>query len=186
MMLVNLPVNSEVQLVAPIDSCCNCGSTTDVRVAETDLRHMPMMGLAGAEISVALPFPYCPGCVKTARRRRPGLLGILAVSALLATVLAMCWLFFSPPLSEETTSFIVAPAIGALSLGMVLMFYLLRKPAGQQSSYYQPVKLKKTGHKWPADITGLELGFTNHQYAGQFSAANQRAIASRQLKVSRA
>lgn len=57
-------------------------------------------------------------------------------------------------------------------LGIVLGLYVLRRPSMTQSSFYQPVKLKNTGHQWPADITGLELAFTNHQYGREFAAAS--------------
>jgi hypothetical protein len=64
----------------------------------------------------------------------------------------------------------------ALSFLGVLGFYGLRKPTGDQTSYYQPIKLKNTGNKWPTDITGLELAFTNSQYAEKFPAlTNQRS-----------
>jgi hypothetical protein len=183
MIFVNLPIKSDIPLVAPIDSCCNCGSTENVSTESTDLRRMPLFWLAGVEIKIALPFPYCVRCVPTSRRRRPTILGIAAVTALLSLVFGMCWIFFGPQLSEEKTMFMVAPALMILSLGIVLSFYVLRRPSTKQSSFYQPVKLKNTGHKWPADITGLELAFTNHQYAGKFADANEAAITAKKLKV---
>lgn len=186
MILVDLPIKSDVPLRAPSEICCNCGSSVNVRPTATDLRRMPLMGFAGAEIKLTLPFPYCESCAVTARRRRPTALGVIAVSSLLALVLGMCWLFLGPQLSEESTAYVVAPVILALSFAAVIGFYSLRKPAGEQTSYYQPVRLKNTGHKWPADITGLELAFTNGRYAESFSGANQAAILAGKLKVSNA
>jgi hypothetical protein len=147
---------------------------------------MPLMGLAGAEIKITLPFPYCELCAATARRRRPTALGVIAVSSLLVLILGMCWLFFGPQMSEEKTAYVVAPILIVLSFATVLGFYALRKPSSVQTSYYQPIRLKNTGHKWPADITGLELAFTNNQYAEQFSSANQAAISAKKLKVTNA
>ncbi|KQV50984.1 hypothetical protein ASD07_08660 [Duganella sp. Root336D2] len=147
---------------------------------------MPLMGLAGAEIKIVLPFPYCESCTATATRRRPSLLGVVAVSSLLALVFGMCWIFFGPQLPEEQTTYVVGPALIVLSLMVVLGFYSLRKRIGAQSTYYQPIKLKNTAHKWPADITGLALEFTNSEYAKKFSDANQSAIATKKLKVSNA
>jgi hypothetical protein len=184
MILINLPIKTDVPLVAPADACCNCGSTINVKAEPTDLRRMPLMGLAGAEIKVTLPFPYCEVCAATAQRKRPNALGIIAVSALLALVFGIAWLFLGPQTSEETTLYVVAPALVVLSFATVAGFYALRKPSGSQTSYYQPVKLKNTGHKWPADITGLELAFTNKQFAEKFANANQPAIAAMKLKVS--
>jgi hypothetical protein len=182
-MFVSLPIKSDVQLVAPVDSCCNCGAIQDVQIEETDLRRMPFFGLAGAEIKIALPFPYCPGCASSSRRRRPTVLGIAAVTALLSLVLGMCWIFFGPQLSEEKIISIVAPVIVITSLCIVLGFYVLRRSTAGLFSFYQPVILRNTGHKWPADITGLELAFTNHRYGEKFADANRAAIAAKKLKV---
>ena len=89
MMVVNLPIKSNVPLMAPADSCCNCGSTDKVKMTDTDLRRMPAMGLAGAEIKIVLPFPYCKECVPSAKRRRPGALGILAINSSAGTSLTI-------------------------------------------------------------------------------------------------
>ncbi|NHZ97823.1 hypothetical protein [Massilia sp. CCM 8734] len=182
-MFVNLQIKNDVQLVAPVDSCCNCGSTQDVRMEATDLRRLPLFGLAGAEIKIELPFPYCSGCVSSSQRRRPTVLGIAAVTALLSLVLGMCWIFFGPQFAEEKIVTIVVPMLVITSLCIVLGFYGLRRPSAKQSSFYQPVKLRNTGHQWPADITGLELAFTNHDYGKKFADANRTAIAAKKLKV---
>ena len=186
MLFVNLPLQSDVPLVAPMACCCNCGSSSELNPLPTDLRRMPLMGLAGTEIKVELPFPYCQGCAATARRRRPTALGVIAVTCLLSIVLGMGLLFLGPQLSEDVMTLVVAPAVVLVSLGLVLAFYGFRKKSPGQTSYYQPVRLKNTGHRWPADITGLELGFTNPKFAAVFATANQQAVASGLLKVSAA
>lgn len=183
MIFIKLPIKSDIPVVAPGDFCCNCGSADNVKPELTDLRRMPLFGLAGAEIKISLPFPYCAKCVETSRRRRPTLLGIIAISLLLALILGMCWFFVGPQFSEDTTQYIVAPLIILLSLGAVVSLFSLRKPSGTQTSSYQPVVLKNTGHKWPADITGLELAFTNRAYAKEFAAANLAAITAGKIKV---
>ena len=184
MLFVNLPLQSDVPLVAPMACCCNCGSTSQLSPLPTDLRRMPAMGLAGTEIKIELPFPYCERCAVTARRRRPTALGVIAVTCLLTIAMGICWLTLGPQLSEEAMTMVVAPAVVLLSLGLVLAFYGLRRKSTGQTSYYQPVRLKNTGHRWPADITGLELGFTNPAYASAFATANQQSVSSGQLKVS--
>jgi hypothetical protein len=186
MILIDLPIKSDVPLVAPADSCCNCGSTSNITMEATDLHRMPLMGMVGAQINVALPFPYCQTCVSTARRKRPNALGIVAISTLLALLLGMAWIFLGPQTSEDTTLHIVAPVVVVLSLAIIAAFYAMRRASGSQTSYYQPIMLKNTGHKWPADITGLELAFTNAQYAARFASANRAAIDAMKLKVSNA
>ena len=100
--------------------------------------------------------------------------------------LGMCWLLLGPQLSENAMMLAVAPALILASLGLVMGFYRLRRKSPSQTSYYQPVRLKNTGHRWPVDITGLELGFTNSAYASSFATANQHAVSSGKLKVSTA
>ncbi len=186
MLFVNLPLKSDVPLVAPMASCCNCQATSQLRPVPTDLRRMPMLGLAGTEIRIELPFPYCETCAVTARRRRPTAIGVIAMSCLLAIAAGLGWLLLGPEVSDDATAFVVAPGIVLVSLGLVLAFYRLRRKSSNQTSYYQPVILKKTGHRWPADITGLELGFTNRAYASAFATANEQAVSSGKLKVSAA
>ncbi|MYN05135.1 hypothetical protein GTP41_23850 [Pseudoduganella sp. DS3] len=138
------------------------------------------------EIKVVLPFPYCEICAITANRRRPSVLGVIAVSSLLSLIFGMFWIFFGPQLPEEQIIYMVVPILIALSFSLVLGSYALRKRSKGQTSFYQPVKLKKTGHRWPADVTGLELAFTNPQYAQKFSLANQSVLVAKKLKVSSA
>lgn len=183
MILVNLPIKSDAPVVAPMHLCCNCGSTNNIKTVDTDLRRMPLFGFAGVEIKIGLPFPYCSNCIKSAKRRRPSVLGVLALGVLLAIAMGTALLFLGPQLSEHTIFNFAVPAICVASLLIVLAFYSIRKKSGLQSSYYQPVKLLNTGHKWPADITGLELGFTNKNYAEIFSSVNSEPINSKIIKV---
>ncbi|MBV8210128.1 MAG: hypothetical protein JO133_08710 [Burkholderiaceae bacterium] len=109
---------------------------------------------------------------------------MIAIACLLAIALGLGWMMSRLQVSEDATTFVVAPAIVMVSLGLVLAFYRLRRKFSNQTSYYQPVVLKNTGHRWPADITGLELGFTNSAYASAFAAANEHAVSTGKLKVS--
>lgn len=56
-MFFNFAIKSKLPVVAPISMCCNCGCTDKIEVLMTDLRRMPMLGLACIEIKVALSFP---------------------------------------------------------------------------------------------------------------------------------
>ena len=186
LLYVSQTFQSDVPLAAPMSCCCNCGSTAQVKPVPTDLRRMPMLGLAGAEIRFEFPFPYCDRSAVTARRLRPTALSVVAVTCLLSIVLGLGFLFLGPQFSEETMTMLVAPAVVLLSLGLVLAFYGFRRKSPGQTSYYQPVWLKSTAHRWPANIKRRELGFTNLTYASAFADANQQAIAAGQLTVSKA
>ena len=184
MLVVNVPLTPTITLVTPVETCCNCGSVADVALEQTDLRRIPLFGVGGSEIIVKLPIPYCPLCKASASRRHPGLVGVLAVSALLALSVGTCWLFWGPQVSEEIAVSVVAPTSFLLSLAGVLSYFHRRKPVGTQTSFYQPIRLKHTGHKWPAKLDSLDLEFSNREYAAQFSSVNQTAISASQLKVS--
>lgn len=79
---------------------------------------------------------------------------------------------------------VVAPIVLILGVVITLGFYARRRRTGSQTCVYQPVRLKNTIHKWPADIIGIELEFTNKQYGEKFAAANQAAIRVKKLRIS--
>lgn len=74
-MFFSINMDNEVPLVIPTGTCCNCSSQDNVELIETDLRYMPLLGLAGAEVAIPIPLPYCPNCMSSASKMRPGLLG---------------------------------------------------------------------------------------------------------------
>lgn len=186
MIFLNFKIRNEVPLQIPADTCCNCSSTSGLEPQVTKLKHMPYMGLGSSEVTMPIPFPYCASCKKTSGRYRPHPFGILAVTVLIAVALIIAWFFGAGPLVDKLPIELVAGGLFILSLGAVLGFYALRKPAGSQTSYYQPIRLVKVSQKWPADITGMVLSFSNHQYRDKFEAANQEVISKGILKVSAA
>ena len=184
MMFFSINMDNEVPLVIPTDICCNCSSQHDIESIKTDIRYMPLFGLAGAEVKINIPFPYCPNCISSANKKRPGVLGFLAISTLVFAILIMGWLFylsslFSTPISE----YVFIPIAAAISLALNIGFFFLRKKKTNQTSYYQPVKLKKVRGKWPNAIGFLSLAFTNPSYAKLFIESNQESITNKCLKV---
>ena len=168
----------------PTEICCNCLSQDNVEKIETDLRYMPLFGLAGAEITMPTPLPYCSMCKSSANRKRPGLLGFLASCTLVFTILAMIWLFylsslFATPISE----YIFVPIIALISLILNTAFFFLKKKKPNQTSYYQPVKLNKVRGAWPNSLKYLSLSFTNPEYKKLFIEVNQEHIKNKRLKV---
>ena len=176
--------DSNSPLKIPTEICCNCLSQDNVETIETDLRYMPLFGLAGAEVTLPTPLPYCPICKSSAKRKRPGLLGFLASCTLVFAVLAMIWLFylstlFTNPISE----YIFIPIIAVISLTLNAAFFFFKKINPNQSSYYQPVKLNKVRGAWPNSIKYLSLSFTNPEYKKMFIEVNEENINNKCLKV---
>ncbi len=182
-MLTTFTVNNEVPLKFPADICCNCGESSPLKQLETKLRLMPLGGLAGAQITVPVPLPYCDNCRASSRRGRPNVLGIVAMTALLALIVFTTWLFVAGELVDKFPIERVAAGAILLSITLVVAFYATRRPRQPQTSYYQPVQLVKLSQKWPADITAMVLRFSHQPFARKFEAANQDAIAKGILRV---
>jgi len=180
---VSSGIKSDVTFNVPTDLCCNCGSTTGLSPVPTKLKKTRYMVLAGTEITVTINFPYCPDCVKTAKRGPVGIASKLLMAVLLFVVALTVWSFSSSAITQAVPTGMVLPALIVLSLGVVFGIYSLFKPKGKQTSYYQPVRLKKVRQKFTGGITGYVLAFTNAAYERKFVSANQEAIAKNMVEV---
>lgn len=183
-MLATFSIRNNAPLHIPVDSCCNCGERAALQQAETKLRLMPYLGLAGAEIVIPVPLPYCDRCKVTARRNRPNVLGVIALITLLSVGGITAWFFGAGELVDEVPIETAAIAALVLSTTLVLAFYGLRRARSPQTSYYQPVRIMKLSHQWPADVTAMVLRFSNPSYAKAFEAANSKAVEEGRLEVS--
>jgi hypothetical protein len=181
--LTTFTVNNEVPMHFPADLCCNCGAGRPIEQLETKLRLLPLGGLAGAQVTISVPLPYCGDCRATSRRGRPNVLGIIAVTVLLAMTMITAWFFLAGELVDKLSLELAALSAAVVSMALVAAFYTTRRPRQSQTSYYQPVRLMRLSQKWPADITAMVLRFSNHTFARKFEAANQDAIAKGILKV---
>jgi hypothetical protein len=180
---VSSGVSSDVKFNVPTDLCCNCGSAAGLTPVATRLKKTRYMVLAGTEITVTFNFPYCPDCVKTAKRSPVGIASKLLMAVLLFVVALTVWSFSSPSITQAVPMGMVLPALTVLSLGVVFGIYSLRKPKGRQTSYYQPIRLKKIRQKFTGGITGYVLAFTNNAYEQKFVSVNQEAIAKNMIEV---
>ncbi len=180
---VSSGIKSDVKFNIPTELCCNCGSTTGLSPVPTKLKKTRYMVLAGTEITVTMNFPYCPDCVKTAGRSPVGVVSKMLMAALLFLIALTVWSFSSPSITQAVPMGMVLPALTVLSLGVVFGIYSLLKPKGNQTSYYQPVRLKKVRQKFTGGITGYVLAFTNNAYERKFVSVNQEAIAKNVIEV---
>jgi len=91
--------------------------------------------------------------------------------------------FVPSSVSSLVPSSLILPFLFLLSCALVFGFYSLRKPTDGQTSYYQPVRLKKVKQKFSGEIVGYIFAFTNSEYASTFIAANKEAIDKEAIKV---
>lgn len=183
-MYLNIKMNNEIPLVVPGEACCNCFGREEIEMIETDLRYMPLLGLAGTEVKIPISFPYCIKCKPTAARKRPGILRYLAISTLIFCLIVMSWLFyFSTFITTPVSEYIFVPASAIIALAIVAIFYFFRKAKPSQTSYYQPVKLNQVRGKWPNSIGKIKLAFTNKNYKEMFVENNHKSIDKNILEV---
>jgi hypothetical protein len=183
MLLFPHKINNDVTLNIPQDICCNCGQGDRLAMLQTPLTVVRYMVLAGTQITIPLELPYCDGCAKSAKRKPVGLIKKLLLSAVLAFVLAML-VIVSPDVGIPD---FIRSNLFYFSAGVALIVvfgvYSLFKPREGQSSYYQPVRLRKLKQKFTGRITGFRLAFTNELYAQKVIAANPEALSSGALEV---
>lgn len=180
---VSPDIKSDVKFNIPTDLCCNCGSTTGLSPVSTKLKKTRYMILAGTEITRTVNFPYCPDCAETAKRLPFGIASKVLMAILLFVVALTVWSFSSASITQAVPAGMVLPVLAVLSLSAVFGIFSLRKPKGQQTSYSQPVRLKKVRQKFTGGITGYVLAFSNKAYERKFISANQEAIAKNMIEV---
>ena len=170
--------NSGGDIRIPAEFCCNCASTDRVGTVDSELKLTRFLGLGGSEYTFRWRLPYCPACEATAARTPVNRLHIgLAIAAgtmalfLAATVVQLA-------LDRNLlggNDFWVALALSSLLVGG---FYASRRPRDGQTSYYQPIRIRKLRQKFASgEVTGMVLGFTNSSYMRRFQELNAESLA---------
>jgi hypothetical protein len=172
------------QFIFPADSCCNCGSTSSIRVIDQDTRLTQYLLVGGAETTFTFPLPFCSTCAVTATRRRATPLHRLLIFGLMYFctfgVLLLAGVALDSERLLEQTGWLSA----VLALAGCTAWYSSRRPSPGQSSYYQPVWIGR--YKQPflsVPGRGMALGFSNPAYARSFEAANAPAVNTGRLQV---
>jgi hypothetical protein len=177
------PLPGGLTLAPPVSCCCNCGTDSGLRTIKTVLRKTSYFILFGSETTLALDLPYCQTCQRSAGRNHPGLLHFPLIAA-------VCFLVFSLallPLFEHFKLNLVPwmfGSAGALATVLTVLLHRVRRPRGQQTSYYQPMELLDI----EADFLSgrnqrLVVRFSNKQYERLFRDVHREAIAHRLLRV---
>jgi hypothetical protein len=177
--LGKVQINPEAAFVFPQSRCCNCGTTSGISTQTQDTKVTRYFMLAGTELTFSLPLPVCSGCSKSLVRRVPTLFHKFLV---LAAFTAAVFLLLIVALSQISSAVPVLTDhlfISSLGISLVLVFllYWLRRPTGQQTSYYQPVRIRKLDREFVSGaVKKIGFAFTNPLYLKDFSQANTQAL----------
>lgn len=162
----------------PQKRCCNCGKTDFLQTIDQDTRLTRFFFGGGSELTFKLPLPFCPDCTITAKRR-PGsffkkVLVFLVTFGVLVLALTLVgeFLFLNRLLPDH----IIFISLG-VSAAFTFTLYFIRKPIGQQTTYYQPVRISGLKQEFVSGaIKKITLYFTNNAYARDFTTVNQELI----------
>jgi hypothetical protein len=141
------------------------------------------MVVAGTEITLRPNLPFCSTCKPTSSRHPVGSGSKLLISLLLFFALLISLAFMPNQFNSMLPSSFALPILFFVACGLVFGYYSLRKPVGKQTSYYQPVRLKKVKQKFSGEIVGYVFAFTNSGYAQDFIAENREVIAKKAIEV---
>jgi hypothetical protein len=185
-MLIPFNVKNGLSLMIPDEICCNCGANHGISMKETPLFVVKYMVLAGTQLTIPFEFPYCNSCVKTAKRTPVNLMKIILLIAFFSAIMFSIVVFGKGP---ELPNFVIDNMIYFTTIisGIVVSsYYYLKKPLEFQSSYYQPIRLKKVNQKFASGkIVGITLKFTNEKYSEIFRSANEKSILDKVLTVAK-
>jgi len=137
--------------------------------------------IAGTILTFKLPLPVCNRC-EDSLLRRPAtninkffLLFAIAIALLLAAVTAGADAFLNTRFHLISNHLFLSCLVVAALL--LKMFYSLRRPVGNQTSYYQPVRIGKCESEYSTgEIQQIGFLFTNPAYRHDFVQANKAAI----------
>jgi hypothetical protein len=174
-----VPLAAGFSLQFPEDVCANCGTRSEVFVAEQDTRVTRFLLLGGTELSLPLPVPTCIHCSDTLVRRPMTLGNKALITGLLAGACATGLLMWATLGSTKTGFVAEHPFLISSLVGVALSWSWFRKhrPEKPQSSFYQPVRIRRLKRQFMnGTIDAIHFAFTNKAYRLAFARANRDAI----------
>jgi hypothetical protein len=179
------------QLGFPNTFCCNCGST-DCKSEDQDTRVTRFFSIGRTDTIFRLSVPVCDGCRRTLRRRPAGFFSRLGMLLLfMSAIFGICFASITTVALPLWMKYIWGGSI----LGGLLftwLFYRFRRPKPPQTSFYQPVRIKNVRLQFSGLMAGegrvrfMRLAFTNPDYLSAFTEANQEAIRSKRVAITKA
>jgi hypothetical protein len=135
------------------------------------------MLFGGTEWSITFGLPYCDQCRPTAERIPPSFgkkfwvwllwLWIIFLGATIG--------FIATDTATPENGWAFFAGCAVLSAAGVFSWYSRRRPVGDQTSFYQPVRVLKLKQKFSGETVGIVLGFTNPRFAEDFLKLNPEA-----------
>lgn len=176
---------SDLGINIPSGSCCNCGATHYLREIDTRLVLTRYIFLGGTEYILKSDFPYCDQCAATANRITPGFMHKLLVFLVWFGLIIVGLVMYE--IATETILHIWNVKVFAIALflsgGGTYYYYSRQRPQPGQTSFYQPVRLKKLKQKFSGEVTGVTLGFTNQEFGNKFLEVNREAVENNVLEI---
>lgn len=168
-----LEIDSGGEIEIPSTICCNCARPDGIASVASELKLTRYFAMAGTEYTFTWDLPYCSDCASTASRTPVNRLHIALMIGVSTAVLFLGATIGQMALETNLLGgYDFWIALGLAAMG-VSGFYASRRPAGAQTSYYQPIRIRKLRQKFiSGEVTGIVLGFTNALYLRRFRDAN--------------
>jgi hypothetical protein len=140
-------------------------------------------------MTLSFPLAVCHQCLPTINRRPLSTLNKVFLTALIIAG-AATFVLMAVTTNQIQNAF-VQGHIWLVSIlaggGASALWFGLRRPRLSQTSFYQPVRVKKLKRKFrDGEIRSMTLGFTNEEYLEAFSQLNAGAIEKGFLKAVKA
>ncbi len=170
----------DVQFAFPADFCCNCGKKTDIERTEQDTKVTTYLFGGGTEITFKFPLPFCRECIPSSKRRPKNIFHRILVFLVLFGAVALALIVSELFIPQGTViSEHLVPISLVASLSFTIIWISLNRPKGKQTSYFQPVRIRKLKREFiSGDITKIVFSFTNKAYERAFSAKNKEAVST--------
>jgi hypothetical protein len=181
------PFAEGLRPVFPKASCCNCGTTAGVAALRQDSRMQKSSSGSHQEFKFQLELPFCGDCAGSAKRRpqrvlERGLVALGVFGAVAASFLVLPESMQGNPMVQQA----MLPAAGIAAGAVLLAWWLLTRPKGKQTSFFQPVRILDVRTARSGAIDALRLAFTNPDYRRAFETANRQAVGRGALKATKA
>ncbi len=168
----------------PKSLCCNCGTPADISVIEQDTRLTPYMTGGATEITFKLPLPFCAECTPSAKRRPKNVMQRVLLFALAFTSAFFAILLGDAVFSVPWLMAYIVPLSLCIAAIVVGSAVLIGRTKGNQTSYYQPVRIRKLKREFlSGKILSIRFSFTNKNYAELFVHQNQESVSRKLVEV---
>lgn len=181
MFFVGRKTTAELELITPLDFCCNCGAEGEMDLVETPLQKTRYFLFFGTELELLETFPYCKRCRRSAKRVRLGWMSKVLMACLAAAAIFLVLVLTAASLPGAIQKNLFASSL-VFGVAVTVLYFYLREWRRSQRTYYQPVSLVDASLS-DGMLQQLHLWFANAAYARLFSGANSELIATRALKV---